>query len=509
MHSEILQKMSPEKRELLKDMLRKSLRGELGYIGENGERIEKTVTGNAGVTTGLGLLGYPLEAPAKLLYPVLTPLRNRLPRSVYGGAALNFRKVTNINNGNVWGSVPEATSSTTGRNTGVSFNETDVAYAFKSLEMEDFLTPEAQFGASSRITPGQDFQAEEFAVLACLQNMMLAEEKLLLGGNLTALGAGPTCTKTNVTQAATNIGSLTAGTNYFVAVSGLTLQGYKAGVTGQGGTGSDVQGETVATEVTIATTAGGNAGDKSITIKWPALKGAVAYNVYIGSSTGVANSKYVGTYTTCGVNGVQIDSVPSTARANGADKSANANDYDGLIQLASVAGAGYYKDMGGATLTGDSTTGVEQFDVAFKTLYDSYKLSVDEIWVSTTEKKKSDQVILGSTAPIVRLQMQMGQTNGEGTLSIAGVKNRYAGDKLIPITVHPDLPAGMAIGVLYNLGEYYPNARIANNLSVALGWDYRKIEFAQTGRKREIGIDARGCLVNYAPQGLMTIQNIG
>jgi len=503
----LLTGMSPADREVFAKSLRDSLTGANGVQNVSTGEMLKTATANVGVTTPLGLLGYPLEAPAKLLYPVPTPLRNSIPREVVGGNAINYRTITAINKGNLWGSVAEATSATTGCNSFISFDEADKTLTFKSVEMETLLTPEAQFGANSRITPGQDFQAEEFATLSLLQSTMLAEEMLDLGGNVTALGAGPTCTKTGVTQAVTNVGSLTNGTNYYVAVSGLTLQGYRAGVTGQGGTGSDVQGETVATEVTIATTAGGNAGDKAITIKWPALKGAVAYNVYIGAATGVANSKYFGTYTSCGASGVTVDSVPATARANGADKTANALDYDGLVALCNASTAGYYKDFGGATFTGDSTTGVEEFDAAFLSFFNTYKVSPDAVWVNATQKKKIDQIIMGSAAPIVRIEGQMGSQDFVGTMAVKSVMNRYLGAE-VPIKVHPFLPAGTALMVTQNLGAYYPNSRIANNLTKHLSWDYRKIDYALAERGREMGVDFRGALTNYAPFAMGVLQNI-
>lgn len=503
----LLTGMSTADREVFAKSLRAALAGEHGVIDPTGRTIEKTATANVGVTTGLGLLGYPLEAPAKLLYPVPTPLRNSIPRQVVGGNAVNYRTITAINKGALWGSVAEATSSTTGRNSFVSFDEADKSVTFKSVEMETLLTPEAQFGASSTITPGQDFQAEEFATLSLLQSTMLAEEKLDLGGNITALGTAPTATKTGVTQAATGTGSLTAGTSYYVHVGALTLQGYLAGVKGQGGTGADVQGETATAEATIATTAGGNAGDKSLTVKWPAVKGAVAYNLYIGSSSGAANVNYVGTYTSCGASGIYIGAVPNSYRPNGTDKTANSLDYDGLIALCNASTAGYYKDFGGATFTGDSTTGVEEFDAAFLEFFNTYKVSPDAIWVNAAQKKKIDQIIMGSAAPVVRIEGQMGAQDFVGTMAVKSVMNRYLGVE-VPVKVHPFLPAGNVLMVAQNLGAYYPNARIANNLTKHLSWDYRKIDYALAKRGREMGVDFRGALTNYAAFAMGAFQNV-
>ena len=49
-----------------------------------------------------GITAYDLEAPAKKLYPVITPLRNRIPRvSGKGGIQANWRSITGINTGGI------------------------------------------------------------------------------------------------------------------------------------------------------------------------------------------------------------------------------------------------------------------------------------------------------------------------------------------------------------------------------------------------------------------------
>ena len=71
---------------------RSAIRGSKASIG-----LEKsTFTENASATSGLTF--YDLEVGAKLLYPVLTPLRNAIPRvSGKGGIQANWRAITAIN----------------------------------------------------------------------------------------------------------------------------------------------------------------------------------------------------------------------------------------------------------------------------------------------------------------------------------------------------------------------------------------------------------------------------
>jgi hypothetical protein len=515
---------TPEATAALSKSMRAAANGEYGLLDGFGNKVEirKDATNNLGITTPLGLLGVPLEVPAKLLYAVPTPLRNRLPRETVGGASVTFRKLTGINTQNVWGSVAEATDSTTGRNSRIAFNEVNVTYNFKTIEAESMLTPEALFGSNSRLTPGQDFQAEDVARLTLLHATMLAEEKMLLGGNVTALGLVATPTIASPVGLATGIGSLTASTGYFIRVSALTPQGYLSNSTGNGG--ADAKGETHATnEMSRTTAAGGSTGDKSINAVWTAVKGAVAYNVFFGTTTGNANCKYIGTVfqnqitilSTTTFSSVYNAATPVAADvhsnnvANTADQTANALDYDGLIaQCTKTAYApGYSVSLDGATLTTDGAAGVNEVDSALKAFYDTYKIGPDEIWVNTTQKKKIDQIVAGSSAPVFRIDAAAGELNIKGSFGVRSIMNRYMG-KETPVTVHPFLPPGTMLFVSYGLGPYYAASNVGDNIKVFLGWDYRSITFGLSKRAVELGMDLNGALVVHANFALGSIYNI-
>jgi hypothetical protein len=63
------------------------------------------------ITQATGLVAYNLEAPSKKLFPVLTPLRNKIPRKGGGdGTAVNWKAVTKINSGNTSRASPKATA---------------------------------------------------------------------------------------------------------------------------------------------------------------------------------------------------------------------------------------------------------------------------------------------------------------------------------------------------------------------------------------------------------------
>jgi len=499
--------LSATEQETVLGVLAKSLSGEDGYLTMGGRRIQKDATGNIGVTTGLGLLGLPLEAPAKLLYPVPTLLRNRLPRPVVGGSSTTFRKIKAINKNKIWGSVAEASDSTTGRNSRIAFDEADTTYNFKSIEMETMLTPEALFGSNSQITPGQDFDARGFASLSLLQSTQLAEEDILLGGNPTALGdvAGMA---NAATQPAAATGTLAVSTAHYVFITAFTLQGYRLSAQGQGTVtaSTDVAGETTQATSFTTTTAGSGAGSDARKVTWTAKRGAVGYNVYVSTTNTIASAKY---FATVYVNECTITSLPGSGnRPNAVDQTGNSLDFTGLIQFCENTDAGYYNSLNGAALTADGSSSVTEIDTLFRTMYTLYKTGPSELFVNVAEKYKIDKLVAGSTAPTLRIDAQAGDLSITGTVGVKDLMNRYTGQK-VPVTVHPTLPPGTILAPCFNLGPFYAGANVGQNVDMPLSWDYRLLPFAMAKRAEEWGMDLRGCMRVYANFAMGSITNVG
>src|SRR5271165_1681508 len=102
--------------------------------------LEKsTYSESTSATSGLNF--YDLELGAKFLYPVLTPLRNAIPRvSGKGGIQASWRAVTAINPGAVRAGV-------SGGNRGglVAVQTTDYTATYKGLGLEGNVDFEAQY----------------------------------------------------------------------------------------------------------------------------------------------------------------------------------------------------------------------------------------------------------------------------------------------------------------------------------------------------------------------------
>ena len=128
------------------------------------------------VTISTGLTAYDLQAPAKNLYPTVTPLRNSLPRiaRLNPGDAARWRTITSLvgSGFDAMGWVPEGQ-----RTASMSYAANFVSAPYLTLGEEDTVTFEAEAAAQGF----EDINAT--ATLRLLQKTMRKEEMALLGGN--------------------------------------------------------------------------------------------------------------------------------------------------------------------------------------------------------------------------------------------------------------------------------------------------------------------------------------
>lgn len=487
-----------------KSRLKKSLDAALAAPAEG---IQKDVTGNSGMTTAVGLVPYSLEAPALNLWPVVTPLRNAIPRKVIGGTGHHWKRITAIDTDQDYGFVAEDTSTTSnsvaGRAGFMKISEVDDSITFKTLGLDNFITWDARYGGNTTVNSGMDFRPDQVARLAALQAVMMREERAILGGNATQLAAPGAPTKTGITQPATGVGSLTHSTAYKFTVSALTLLGYRKGADGNDGANSS--GETTAAASTALTTAGsGSSGDTSMTIGWTAIPGAVAYNVYGGTNAG-DQRVFLGTTTT---NRFTVTSVTGLSAnvPNLANTTADTNGYDGLIKLFATKG-GYIQSLDGAALSGTKNY-IAELDAAFQSFFTTYQLGPTRIFMAPADIRKAIDVITGSSAPYVRLDAKGGDFNVTGGLGVSGVLNNYTNQR-VDFEVHPYLPQGTMLLWCDNFGQYYPNVNIPNPVEMLLSYDYISIDFAVTALRQEFGTYVKGAPTLRAGFPMGIIYNVG
>lgn len=471
--------------------------------------LQKTST--TAFATGVGLQPYSLEAPALNLWSVVTPFVNKLPREKIGSTGHHWNRITSVDAVESYGFVAEPTDTTANTVTGrAGFNTiTSVAdsVAWKTLGLDSYVTFKARYQAQGSASTTPSFAPDQVARLAALQALRMREEKAILGSNASALATPGAPSTTGITQPASTAGSLTANTAYKITISALTNLGYRSAAQGKVGGTTNSPGETVAAASTSITTAASGAGSTAIAMKWTAVPGAVAYNVFADTAAGdgrvymatVTTNTY--TLSTLTPTGYVAANVPNTTGT-----SADSNGYNGLISLLAANG-GYVKSLDGAALSGTKNY-IAELDTAFQYQFTHYQLGATQVYMSAADLRKAIDVVTGSSAPYVRLDAKGGDVSFVGGLGVKGVLNNYT-QKEVDFIVHPYMPPGTMLLWCDNLGEYYPNANIPQPVTVGLGMEYLSVDWAPTALRQEFGIYVDEAPILRAGFPLGIISNVG
>lgn len=477
--------------------------------------LAKSWTQSGSATTGL--TAYMLEAPAKTLYPVITPLRNEIPRKGGGtGIQANWRAVTKINSANLFGGVSEG-------NRGGVLSTTTAEYlaAFRTLGFEDWVSFEADLAAQGF----DDVKAR--AVQGSLQSLMEYEEKIILGGDgSVALGTTPTPTLATATTG----GSIANNATVYVRCVALTMEGYISASAGtvlaqvartnaDGSSDSYGGGSARASNAASqAVGASGNAHTVSATVT--PVVGAAGYAWFCGTTDGTAANLKLFAVTT--INSVVITAIPAGAEqvlpadlvTN--DRSTNSLVFDGLLSLAAKSGSGaYYKSLAtgtagtGSSLTGDAAGGITEIDDMLKSMWDNQRLSPTELWVSSQEMATLRKKIMASTSTsAMRFTFNVQQGAMTGGTMIRGYLNPYsmAGAQEIPIRLHPFMPKGTILALTHKLP--YRMSGVDNVVQMLTRREYYQLEWPLRTRKYEYGVYVDQVLQHYFPPSLGVINNI-
>ena len=463
------------------------------------------------VTTATGLVEYDLQAPAKNLYPIITLLAKKVPRvKGKGGVATNWRQVNSITGSGFdsMGWVPE------GQRSGVmSLNASTVAASYVTIGEEGALSFEAQSAA-------QGFEDERSrSSVRLLQKAMRKEEMAILGGNRSiALGTPAAATLSAATLAGATLPALT----YSVIVVELTFEGLKnssvsaAGVattlaiTGQDGSTYTLSGGSSmkSANATQAVTLG-----QALTATCTPIQGALGYAWYVGA----AASETLQAITTVptAVFSAPLAVGNQAATAITADNSRNANlAFDGLLTTAlNTANTAYVKQLNGAFLTASSRGSVNEIDVMFKSMWDTYKLSPTVMYANSQEQQNiTNRVLVTATGTILRQNIALGEP---GAIVAGNVVSHYYnpfalnGGVMIPILLHPDVPAGTIIAWADNLPAQYQSNDVPNVAEMHVRRDWYNIEWPLTTRSYQQGIYLESVLAVYAPFAMGIITGIG
>ena len=475
----------------------------------NGDSLQKALT------TSSGLINYDLQAPAKNLYPVITPLRNRIPRvSGQGGTATNWKAIMGLTGSGVKSMPWVAEGQRSGR---MNYSAVDKSAAYRTLGEEDNITEEA-------INAAMGFEdVMSTMAMRLLQGTFIKEEFAILGGNSSvALG-----TPTTPTLSASGSGATLPALTYSVICVALTLEGINAASLSGGVvqalaiTGADGKSYTLnggSSQKSAAATQAVTLG-QTLFASVPAVQGAVGYAWY----TGAAGSEKLEKITT-------INSVAFTAPLAGtgqaatlvtADCSKNTNyGFDGLLYTALASGSGAYtKSMAtgtagtGTALTAGGRGNVTELDDMLQSMWDNFKCGPTVILANSQEVKNiTSKVLSNASGPLLRYD----GGNGANPYAIVGngiveaYYNPFAlgGGYKIPIILHPNVPAGTLMAFCENLPAQYQSSEVPNVAEMKVRKEYQQTFWPQVTRSRDCGVYVEETLAVYAPFATAVISNI-
>jgi hypothetical protein len=463
------------------------------------------------ISTGTGLVAYDLQAPAKNLYPVNTPIIKSLPRVGGGtGTATNWKQISALIGSGFdntpW--VPE------GQRAGqMAYTTADKAAGYKTLGEEDQATFEA-------ISAGRTFEDIKAGMTTrLLQKTMLKEEAgVLFGNNSLALG-----TPATPTTSSTGTGSTLPSATYSVIVVALTMEGMRNSTLAGG----------VATSKTVTgadgktfTINGGSsnksaAASQAVTLGAPlicsvtAIQGAVGYAWFVGTAGSEKLEKI--TSINSAVFSAPLAGTGQAATAVTADCSTNTMAFDGLLTTALKSGSGaYVKGLPtgtpgtGTTLTSSGQGSIVEIDDMMQSMWDNYQCSVDVLYVNSQEQRNITKKVLTSGSASL-LNYFQNPKDGEALITAGGNVEYYYNpylNKKIPIRLHPNVSAGTILGWAGDLPVQYQSSEVPNVAEMKVRRDYYQIDWPITTRAEMSGVYVEETLAIYAPFAMGVIDNI-
>ena len=457
--------------------------------------IQKDISLTSPLSTSFA--AFDLEAPAKLLTPRPTPLRNRIPRKKGVGTSHRVKRITGYTGtgtggqGQIWPGVSETTTTAFGsinfeRGPKISYTADDIVLPYNSYSLSDSVSFDANFSGLGY----QDLR--QLSSTSTLYATMLMEERMMLMGRGTASGySGALAAPSTVTLAAvTATGSVTA----------LTNATYYVYVTADAGVSSTGFGESVLTSVQSQATT-----SQALTVTISPVTGAIAYNVYVGTTTGAANAKYqgrtTGTVFTLGGTGTSSTGNQAPYTTTGAvatrassDTSAYSTGYDGILPTLLGSSSGYINNIAG---TFSNTNPGTEFQSVFAGLYNSVKADPDAILINGSDRKQLSDSIKGAANANYRLNITQDETTGAILGSVVGgIVNEVTG-KSVDLIVHPWLPQGVAPVISWTLP--IPDTEVSDVWSNYLVQDYMGIQWPVTQFAYEFSTYFRGTFFCTAP----------
>ena len=226
------------------------------------------------------------------------------------------------------------------------------------------------------------------------------------------------------------------------------------------------------------------------------------------------------------MTGVQTCALPISLAGTGQaatavtlDASQNSGAFDGL--LSSAAAGGYTTALAtgtagtGTALTASGRGSVVEIDALLKAKWDQYRVSPTVIYMNAQELNNvTSKVLSNASGPLLRYNQDANSKEPLGIVAggvITYYFNPFAlnGGMMIPVKLHPTLPAGTILFYCENLPLQYQSNNVPQVAEVKTRNDYYQIDWPQKTRQYEVGVYAEEVLCVYAPFAMHLLTNIG
>jgi hypothetical protein len=466
--------------------------------GELGKDLTTTSPGN--------LHPYDLEAPAKILVPRFTPLRNQIARQRGQGTAREYRRIlgyTNTGMGGISDQTPffssESDSGTPAFGSLTLRRGQKISYAmdihtanYMEMSLSDLVTWKAQFA-------NLGFEdTRQLSQMALLWSHLLGEEKALLWGR----GASGSGYSGPVSAPAGSVVASGSGATIPAATYGVKITANSSGGV------APAQTAPVTLSAALVVTLGQNI---VVTLTSEPV-GGLNYSLYVGPA---GSETLQGVFIPNDATGTKI--TLSALVAGGAafpsgpnaDSSSNANAYDGyLTVLSNPANAGYFARMNalypGKSIftTGGTNIGDQPFQDAFAGLYANVYADPEELWVAAPQRRQITDFMRSATngAAAYRITLDM---NAESNMVVGGMATGIVNEssptsRIVDLRVHPYMPAGAAF--INSRTLPIPDSNIGETAVVTAVQDYMSVDWPQIQFTYDMSTYWFGTMIHYAPK---------
>jgi len=477
--------------------------------------LGKNITLSSPLTSGF--VPFDLVAPSRLIYPVYSPLRNKVPRVAGQGTSHRAKLVTGISGSQTGGQTNKRISISeipSGQSIGGNWplnipgsgsqTALDLNIPYQFFGMSESLSWLAQFA-------GQGFEdISALANLVLLQEFMLGEEYTMLSGTSAALDApaDPTLTIRTANSVETPL-SVTSNNIYVV----VTAKNYF--------------GETTINSGTAAYVAA--ASGKVIDVKISPVLGAYQYNIYV--ATGASAPGSLSAYHLMAANvGATVYTLQGVVPSTGTNPPASdtgtssSTDYEGWLSVLDGHGstdANVYPTGFTGSYINKSVNSTLTHEVLFTALEamwngagtgnasttGGFRADPAELVAEGSDiSRLADEVIASGANTNYRLFLSQDEVGGVRTgAAVSEIQNPIT-RSILRCVVHPWLTQGTAFLNSYTLPMSWSN--VSNVWENVMVQDYLSINWPVIDASFRYSIYMYGALVNYAPQYNGVIQGL-